>query len=170
MEFMHNILKNIILKADKIAGFCFFAVMALVVLNIITRKVFNYPIMGTYELVGLLTATGIALALANCTQSNGHVAMGLLVDRLSKARQLLIDIIVYSISLGLWLVIAWQLFIFGGTTFSRGLVSSTALIPIYPFIFAIALGVSFLCLVLAFKLAYCYKTAFTRTAEKGETR
>jgi len=167
MEFIHNLLKNIIVKADKIAGLCFFSVMALVVLNIIMRKLF-YPIMGTYELVGLLTATGIALALANCTQSNGHVAMGLIIDRLSPARQLVVDIIVYSISLGLWLVIAWQLFVFGGTTFSRGLVSSTALIPIYPFIFTIAFSVLLLCLVLAFKLAHFLKIAFTRTAEKGE--
>jgi len=170
MEFMHNILKNIISKADKIAGLCFFSVMALVILNIIMRKVFILPIMGTYELVGLLTATGIALALANCTQSNGHVAMGLIVDRLSPARQLLFDIIVYSISLLLWLVIAWQMFIYGWTTYSRGLVSSTALIPIFPFIFIIAVSVLFLCFVLAFKLAYSFKTAFAHKAEKGEVR
>jgi len=170
MEFMQKVIKSIIVKADKIAGFCFFSVMALVVLNIVMRKLLNLPITGTYDLVGLLTATGIALALANCTLSNGHIAMGLIIDKLSPAWQRLIDIIVYALSLGLWLTIAWQLFVFGGTTAGRGLVSATAMIPIYPFIFAIAFGVLFLCFVLAFKLADCLKAAFTRTAEKEEGR
>ena len=150
---MHEIVRKISSKADVLAGIFFFGVMVLVVASIIMRRIVGQPIMGAYELVGLLTAAGIALAQANCAMKNGHVALTLFIDKLSSVKQHAVDIVIYGISLVFWIAITWRLFAFGSTTFSAGMVSSTAQVPIYPFIFLMAASMLCVCLVLAVKLA-----------------
>jgi len=150
---INGIVKKISAKSDVLAGACFFSVMALVVAGIIMRKIVGQPIMGAYELVGLLTAAGIALALANCAMKNGHIALTLFIDHLSVKKQNIVDTAVYTILLLFWAAVAWRMFVFGSTTFSSGMVSPTAQVPIYPFIFVLALSMLCLCLVLFVKLA-----------------
>ena len=48
----------------EIAGWLLFACMLIVTLNVILRKIFNSPLLGTYEWVGILTAVMISLGLA----------------------------------------------------------------------------------------------------------
>jgi TRAP-type C4-dicarboxylate transport system permease small subunit len=153
MNAINDIVKKISAKADVLAAVCIFAVMLLVISGIIMRRIVGQPIMGAYELVGLLTAAGIALAQANCTIKNGHVALTLFIDRLSGKKQQIVDASVNAIMLVFWITIAWRLFVYGLSTLSSGMVSSTAQIPIYPFIFVLAAGVFCLCLVLAVRLA-----------------
>jgi TRAP-type C4-dicarboxylate transport system permease small subunit len=139
-------------KCDVLAGLFFCAVMVLVVLNIILRTVFKHPITGAYELVGLLTAVGISLALANCQLNNGHVAVGFFIDRLPINKQVRVDLVINTVSLIFWGLITWQLFIYGGVILSKGVVSSTASIPLYPFIFLIGIGLLSMSMVICLTL------------------
>jgi TRAP-type C4-dicarboxylate transport system permease small subunit len=150
---MHDIVKKISLRADVLAGVCVFSVMVLVVAGIIMRKLASQPIMWAYDLVGLLTAVGIALALANCAMKDGHIALTLFIDRLPLVKQQIVNVVIYVLSLGFFSAITWRLFVFGISTYKTGMVSSTAQIPIYPFIIVRSIGVFCLCLVLAVKLA-----------------
>ena len=153
MDLINDITKKLSSKLDVAGAVCFFMVMVLILASIIMRRVIGQPIMGAYEKVGLLTMAGIALGQANCAMKDGHIALTLIVDRLSPLKQLIIDIVVYIISLAFWIIITWRLFIFGITTMRSGMVSSTAMVPIYPFIFILTFSVLCLCLVLAAKLA-----------------
>ena len=159
MKSIHGILKKICSSTDLLAGICFFSVMVLIVVNIIMRKVFVLPIPGAYDLVNLLIATGIGLALSNCALNDGHIAMSLVTDKLSKGKQQIIDIIVYLASLSFWAIVVWQMCVYGISVFNRGVVSPTATIPIYPFVFVLGFNVLCLSLVLAFKLADSVKGA-----------
>ena len=150
---IQRIAKKIFSLTDFFAGICFFSVMALVLANILMRKLFNLPIMGTYELVGLLTATGLGFALANCEINNGNVAMSLFTDKMPKKIRGIIAVIIHLLSLGFWGVVVSRLFIYGSSTFTRGWVSSTSSIPIYPFIFILGFNTLCLCLVLILKLS-----------------
>ncbi|MGI6412928.1 MAG: TRAP transporter small permease [Syntrophomonadaceae bacterium] len=152
MRAYKEILKKFCGKCDVLAGLFFFAVMVLVVLNIILRTVFKHPITGAYELVGLLTAVGISLALANCLLNNGHVAVGFFIDRLPVKKQVMVDLVINTVSLIFWSLITWQLFIYGGVILSKGVVSSTALIPLYPFIFLIGIGLLSMSMVICLAL------------------
>jgi TRAP-type C4-dicarboxylate transport system permease small subunit len=86
--------------------------MALVTLNVILRAVFKSPILGTYDLTGLLTAIVIGCGLAYCNIENGHIDISLVVDktgvktrrRITVAGQVMSFIIlsVYTYSLLLW--------------------------------------------------------------------
>ena len=147
-----DIIKKLSSTTDKLAGVCFFSMMALVTTNIIMRNFFKQPIMGTFEIAGLLIATGLGLALANCEMKDGNIAMDLVMLRLSKGKQRVIEIVVYLISLGFWSIVVWRIFVFAHTAFINGRVTSTASIPVYPFIFILGINVFCLCAVLAYKL------------------
>jgi len=151
--FIQNIAKKIFSITDFLAGICFFSVMALILVNILMRKIFNLPIMGTYELVGLLTATGLGFALANCEIKNGNVSMSLFTDRMPKKMRGIIAIFINLLSLGFWATVVIRLFIYGNASLKNGWVSSTSSVPIYPFIFILGINVFCLCLVLMLKLA-----------------
>ncbi len=164
-----HVVKGISRILDKLAGLCIFGVMLLIVTNIVLRVVFNQPILGTYELVGFITAMGVSLALANCAFQNGHIAVSLIMERLPLKLQSFVSSLVYSISLLLWAVAAWYLGKYGHAMKLKGLVSSSAEIPVYPFIYLVAFGLSGLCLVLFFKLLESIKEIFSLdTAKKVE--
>jgi len=134
-------------QLDKAAGFCIAAVMVLVVANILLRAIFSRPILGTYELVGLLTALGIGLALAHCAWQNGHIAVGFVMDRLPLRLQAAFDLLTTLATLGFWGLTAWQLCRYAASMAANGVVSATARVPVYPVLYLLALGFFVLCLV-----------------------
>lgn len=142
---------------DKLAGMCIFAVMLLVVSNIISRVVFSKPILGTYELVGFLTALGIALALAYCAFRDGHIAVSFIMEYFPKRIQAVINVLTNTTALLFWSLTVWYTGKFAHTTMMNGMVSPTAEIPIYPFIYLVAVGLLGLCLVIFYKLSVALK-------------
>ena len=169
-----GIIKKIVTITDKLAGVCLFSVMALVLANIILRNVFKTPILGTMEIVGLLTVTGLGFALANCEMLGANIVMDVMTEKMSKKSQKVIDAAVYSISLCFWAVAAWRIMVFAYASLMNGRVTATVSVPIYPFIFVLGLNVILLCAVLAYKLANFIKEAsaeFDKSANggKGET-
>lgn len=152
MERLTKTLKKLSMILDKLAGLCFACVMLLIVANIIARTAFNHPILGTYELVGFLTAMGIGFALAQCSLKDGHIAVGFIVERFSPRTQSAIAIFVHAISFVFMFAAGWFLIHYGLATKLNGSVSLSAEIAIYPFIFMVAVGVFGLSLTLLYKL------------------
>ena len=152
MKRLTGFVKRVSSILDKLAGIFIFSVMLLIVINIILRTVFNKPILGTYELVGFLTAMGVGLALANCALQNGHIAVGFIMDRFPKKIRAITDIFVNTTSLIFWAAAVWYLGRYGQAMKMKGLVSPSAEIPVYPFIYLVGFGVLGLCMVLLFRL------------------
>lgn len=136
---------------DRMAGFCMVAVMVLVVANILLRTLFSRPILGTYEYVGFLTAMVIALALALCAVQNGHITVDFLADRLPRRTRAGVDAVINAVSVFFWGLVVLQLWQYAGHSAANGVVSPTTQVPLYPFIYAVSLGLIALCLVLIFK-------------------
>lgn len=144
---------------DRIAGFFMVALMVLVVTNVLLRSIFKTPILGTYEYVGFLTAAMIGLALAHCAVLNGHIAVGLVVDRLKVKTQAYIDIIVNVTALSFWGMTAWYVAKHANSMTVNGVVSPTTQTPFYPFIYLVAAGLLVLCLVLLVRFIESVKKA-----------
>jgi TRAP-type C4-dicarboxylate transport system permease small subunit len=159
-------IKKITLITDKLAGVCFFSVMALVLANIIMRNVFKLPILGTVEITGLLIATGLGFALSNCEMLGGNISMDVMTEKLPRGIQRIIEIVVYIISLGFWAIVVWRIFVYAETSFINGRVTPTTSIAIYPFIFILGFNVFLLCMVLAYKLVCNIKN---RPEESGKS-
>jgi len=167
-----DVIKRVFIITDILGGVCFFSVMALVLANIIMRNVFKQPILGTVEIVGLMVATGLGLALAHCEMVDGHIGMDLNLDKfLSQGMQKVIEIVMYLISLSFWAVVVWRVFVYGSTSYMNGRVTSTASIPIFPFIFILGFSMFCLCMALAYKLILIVReapAAFAKSAREGK--
>jgi len=165
-----DIVKGISSILDKLAGLCFFSVMLLIVANIILRTVFHQPILGTYELVGFITAMGVALALAHCAFQDGHIAVSFIIEHFTWKTQSIVAVFVNVTSLMLWTAAVWSLGKFGYAMKIKGLVSPSAEIPVYPFIYLVAFGLMGLCLVLLFKSLASFRAVLGNDTAKKVTR
>lgn len=144
--------ENLIFKLSKysniIAAGAIVITMLLIVANIILRRVFKLPIEGTYDYVGYLTAIAIALSLAYCGVVKGHIAIGFFTEKISEKKQKILGIIVKSISMLFLLFSSWHVIQYGNRTMASGQVSTTTQMPVYPFIYIIAIGLVLLSLVI----------------------
>jgi len=128
------------------------------------------PIMGTVEIVGLLIATGLGLAMANVEMNNGNIGLDMELPWSRKIDKG-IEIAMFIISLIFWAIVVWQIFIYAHTSYVNGRVTPTTSIPIYPFIFILGFNVLCLCAALAYKLIRAFSDAsgiFNGSAQSGK--
>ncbi|HPJ02262.1 MAG TPA: TRAP transporter small permease [Candidatus Limiplasma sp.] len=156
---MYDRINDLIKKASKalaeIAGWLLFACMVIVTLNVILRKVFNSPLLGTYEWVGILTAVMISLGLAYCAVVGGHIAIDFIVNKMKPGVQRMIAMICGGISCLVMGGVAVSMFLYANKLSLAGEVSPTTKIPFYIFVYIAGVGFVFLLAVL---LLDVYKT------------
>ncbi len=133
---------------DNIAACCVALTMAVVVVNVLLRALFNRPLLGTIEYVNILTAVTIGLALAYCAFCNGQIAVDFVMEKLPARTQAVSDVITGILALGFWGLAASYMLDYSHEMLNSGLVSSTAQIPLYPVSYLITFGLLALCLVL----------------------
>lgn len=124
------------------------AMMFLIAMDVILRYIFNRPVTGAFELVEYMMAILIPFGIAYCALRNGHVSVDLVVSRFSRKTQSIVGSITTLLGLGLFLLITWHNIIYIKMNFASKLTSAVLLIPVYPFIAAVAIGSGTLCLVL----------------------
>ena len=115
--------------------------------NIILR-LFGRPIVGTYEIVSFVGSMAISFALPYCSVKKAHIAVELLVSSLPERIQAIIDTFTGILSLGLFVVMAWQSAVYATSMLRTGTMTPALKIPLFPFMYGMVLGVSVLCLVL----------------------
>jgi len=121
--------------------------MMLTCMDIILR-LFRHPIPGTYEMVGFLGAVFAAFALGYTSVNRGHIAVDFLVQRLPARAQTLVDSINDAICAVFFGFLSHQCLVYAENLKSVGEVSMTLQMPVYPFVYGIALGCLLLTLVL----------------------
>ena len=150
-----NTYKKLVIRINSwllyVAAFVLVLIMLIVVANVILRP-FGKAITGVYDLVVILTPVTIALSLAYCAIKNGHVAIGMLVERFPKRVQKIIDVIIGSISTVTLLLATWAVVQRADMMRQNNEVTTTILIPFTPFMLIIALGVGMLALVVLGKV------------------
>ncbi len=113
--------------------------MLLTVVDVIGRF-FKHPIFGSVELVGFLATIIVATALPYTYKMDGHVGVEILVRLLSKKTQLVMDIVTRFISLILFALITWQMFLYAHDIKESGEVSMNIEFPIYYIVYLLAFG------------------------------
>ena len=116
--------------------------------DVALRYLFNWPIMGSFDLTVYMMAIVVAFGLAYCAVMKGHVRVEMLVSRLPQRAQVIIDSITCLVGLGLFSLITWQCFVNMKLLFASELTSSVLLIPVFPFAGVVGVGSACLTLVL----------------------
>jgi TRAP-type C4-dicarboxylate transport system permease small subunit len=117
-----------------VGGGCLVAMMFLTASDVALRYFFNKPISGAFDLTEYMMAIVFAFGLPYCAVHKGHIKVEILIDRIPKKAQAIINGIILIISLGLFSLISWQSLLYGKIQFDTSIVSSVLLIPRYPFV------------------------------------
>lgn len=130
-----------------VAGLALTAMVFLTVADVALRT-FKMPIVGTYELVGLLGAVAIAFAIPQTSRLRGHVLMDFLTGKLSAGVHRLFQVLTRLLAIATFFIIAWNLWALGGDYIKAGETTLTLQIPLYPLAYAIAICCFLECVVL----------------------
>ena len=111
-------------------------------------RIIGRPIVGTYEIVGLVGAVVIAFAIPMTSWMRGHIFVDFFYLKCPKPVQRILNIITRLISIGLFIVIGWNLFDVALDLYRAGEVTLTRHLPFYPIAYGLGACCFIQCLVL----------------------
>lgn len=133
--------------------------MFLTALDVGLRYVLNRPLAGAFELVEYMMAILIPFCIAYCADQKGHVAVELILGRFPKKVQVAVDILTTLITLIFAIVLTWQNVLYIFEVQASNLTSSVLLIPAYPFVAPVAIGIGAFALILVVHLTGFFSEA-----------
>ena len=129
-----------------------FLMMLLTALDVGLRYIFNRPLPGAFELVEYMMAIVIPFSIAYCAQERGHVSVELILGRFPKKVQVAVECLMTFVAMIFSIIVAWQNFLYIGEVYHSHLTSSVLLIPTYPFVIPVVLGIATFALMLLLHL------------------
>jgi len=141
---------------NMVASAALVGMMLLTSVDVFMRYLFNRPITGTYDLVGLLGAVLAAFAMPYTMLKKGHVAVEILVQSLSRGKQLIVETFTHLLGISLFLVLVWQAILLSRDMKAAGEVTPTLLLPFYPIVYCMAVCFLGLCLAILVNLLHIW--------------
>jgi len=147
MKTLENVVGSLSGIMYVIAGVALTGMVFLTVADVILRT-FRMPIVGTYELVGLLGAVAISFAIPQTSRSKGHVLMDFFQGKLPAGLEKVFYILTRLMGIGLFIIMGWQVWLLGDDYRRIGEVTLTIHLPQFPFCYGMAFCFFLECLVL----------------------
>ena len=141
---------------NMVASASLVVMMLLTSADVFMRYLLNSPITGTYDLVGLLGAVLASFAMPYTMLKKGHVAVEILIQSLSKGKQLIIETFTHLLGISLFLVLVWQAILLSRDMKAAGEVTPTLLLPFYPIVYCMAVCFFGLCLAILVNLLHIW--------------
>ena len=135
-----NIAKNVTQIMTAVGAAVLAMMMFLTALDVGLRYVLNRPLAGAFEMVEYMMAILIPFSIVYCAYNKGHVAVELILGKLPKKVQIYFDVATTFLSLLFVITMTWQNFLYIQETYASGLTSAVLLIPTYPFMVPVAIG------------------------------
>lgn len=127
------------------------SMVALLVINVVGRYIFNRPFMGTVEIVQVLLVITVFFSVAHTEVRKAHIIFDEAVSRFPRAAQTIVMSAVSFISAAYFILMAWREVVLADS-FIRPVMTGTDVlrIPYFPFCILIALGAILLGLEMLF--------------------
>lgn len=122
------------------AGMVLVAMMLLTTADVAGRYLFNTPIMGVFELTEFMMVCLVFCSLAYTQSKKAHVAVDILTTMIPPKGQRAIEFINCLISFCILALITWKSIERGFEVMASKDSSAILQIPVYPFMFLVALG------------------------------
>ncbi|RJR53231.1 MAG: TRAP transporter small permease [Desulfobacteraceae bacterium] len=132
---VHNVSRGL----SKIAEVALACMILLTVTDVILRTG-RSPIVGTYEMVGLLGAVIISFSIPLTSWLRVHIRVDFAVLSLPPRARATVDVITRLIGFALFITIGWHLLILGAESLDAGEVTPTRHIPLYPIMYAVGVA------------------------------
>ncbi len=121
-------------------GAALLVVMAALTCVDVVGRLLKHPVFGSIELMYLMGALAVALALPDTHMASGHIGVEIVVSRFSRKVRALVDLFTGALSLALFAVVTWQMFSYSLKMMESGEVSMNLELPEYIIIFVVACG------------------------------
>jgi len=138
-------------------------VMFLVVVDVLVRRLFNAPIIGTHDIATMGFSLIVFLPMGWCTLIDRHVDLTVVVNRLPQKMQQYIQVVMMLLTAAILGVTAWQLLKQGIRLQSMGGETGVLGIPFAPFAYLATLGMVMMTLGFFIK----FLLALSNTMEKN---
>jgi TRAP-type C4-dicarboxylate transport system permease small subunit len=134
------------------------------VADVIGRVAFFHPIQGTFELVGLLMVVIGCLGMGYCQLVKGNVAIDILLNRLNKRGQTILNILSFLMSIAVCIIISSQLLSRTFDYMSVGLkgLTITLKIPLWPFMLLMAISFAWVAIIFVIDLYNSFREVLKR--------
>lgn len=136
---IHQALNRLSNIMKVIGGVALVGMMLLTVVDVIGR-LFQRPIFGSVEIVGFLATIIVAGALPYTYRIGGHVGVEILMQTVSQKTQILVRIATRALTLFLFGLITWQMFLHAGELKQIGEVSMSLKFPTYYIAYVLGFG------------------------------
>jgi TRAP-type C4-dicarboxylate transport system permease small subunit len=113
--------------------------MALTCVDVVGR-LFRHPVFGSIELMSLMGAVAVAMALPYTHAVRGHIGVEIVIDKLPRTLRLVIEVITQLLSLVLFGIVTWKMFEYSIKMMESGEVSMNLELPEYLIIGVVGLG------------------------------
>lgn len=129
------------------------AMIALTCVDVVLRAG-GHPLKGTYDVVRVCGAVGVACALPLTTAMKGHVAIEYFFQKLNRLGRLVVDSVMRLITVLAFLLASYECVGYGTRFLRNGEVTGTIEMPVFwvPWVMAAAFAVT--ALVVVFHLVY----------------
>jgi TRAP-type C4-dicarboxylate transport system permease small subunit len=154
--YYERVVKSISQRFNLVAACAIFAMMVLTCTDVVMRY-FGRPIPGCFDVIRLLSVVAIAFAMAYIQVQRGHTSVELVTSHLSARSKKVVDSIAYLLSLGLFILLARESFVYARRLWLANEVFMTLKMPIFPLVYVIAIGSILLCLVLLADIIKSFK-------------
>ncbi len=122
-------------------------IMLLTVADVILRM-FDLPIIGTYEMVGMGGAIVIGFGIPLTSWLRGLIYVDFLIQKFPDWGKNAMNILTRAISIAIFILIGYNLFSYAADLRISGEVSLTRQIPFYPIVYGLGVACFIQCLVL----------------------
>ena len=137
-----------VLKAG--SGLCLVGMVGLTCADVV-GGMFDHPVLGSEELVGLMGSLFLAFALSITEYENGHIGVDLIHRHFKPGLKRAVDTAVSLMGAVFFGLVSWQSFLYAAEMERVGLVSPTIEFPVHYVIYGVALGSAGLALVILVK-------------------
>jgi len=135
-----TVVKHISKAINSAGGFVLLLMMFLTAMDVLLRYIFNRPISGSYEITEYMMAIVVSSGLAYCAVVKGHVVVDLIISRFPSRVQAILNSVHLLVSFALFVVITRQSYLYILTMADSNRTSAVLLIPVFPFIAILTIG------------------------------
>jgi TRAP-type C4-dicarboxylate transport system permease small subunit len=131
--------------------------LIIVAVNIVAGKLFSMPLPGAIDLVSLLSVIVIGFALPQSYRMDRHIKVEFMTWLMPPGIRKIVQLISQMICMLFFGFIVWRMFIYADYVWTYGEKSLTLKIPLYPFIYALAISMIPMLLIVPMQIINTWK-------------
>ena len=137
---VENALETITRHVSVVGQVVLMAMVAMTVLDVVLRRIFNRPLSASLEISQLMLLVVVFTSVAYCGMKKSHISIDAVAARLPDKFQKVLHCVIDFLGMLLFMTMGWASIVLALDKLETHSVTGILPIPVYPFIFVISFG------------------------------